>query len=348
MFRILTLKDQQEWISIIDKFRDKDVYYLPSYTKAFEIHGDGQPILIYFEDQLRNLKAANVAMLRDISEIDKFRDIIEPNQYFDLMTPYGYGGFIFEGNFMKDDLNRFNKEYELFCIDNKIVSEFVRVHPLHNNLNKLEKIYELTEHGKTISLSLDSKQEIWDNFTSKNRNIIRKAIKSGVEVYWGRSQALLDEFIPLYKNTMNHDNASDYYYFSDDFYKSIIYDLKYNMMFFYAVKDSTIASIAMILFDNHSMHYHLSASNRMFQKYAPNNLLLSEVAIWGLENGFTNFHLGGGLGGQEDSLFKFKKAFNKSDPNKFYLGKKIFNNIIYEELSNKIQTKSDYFPKYRA
>ncbi len=70
------------------------------------------------------------------------------------------------------------------------------------------------------------------------------------------------------------------------------------------------------------MYYHLSVSNNNFQNYAPNNLLLSEVAMWGSENGFNNFHPGGELGGQEDSLFKFKKAFNKYDPNTFYLGEK--------------------------
>ncbi len=92
----------------------------------------------------------------------------------------------------------------------------------------------------------DSLQEISDNFTSKNRNVIRKALKSGTEVYRGRNQSPLEEFIPLYETTMEQDNATEYYYFTKEFYLSIIEYLKYNRMFYYAVKDSAIASIAMI------------------------------------------------------------------------------------------------------
>jgi len=98
-----------------------------------------------------------------------------------------------------------------------------------------KNIYEVVDLGKTITMELRSKEQIWDDLSSKNRNVIRKSIRSGVEIYWGRSQSLFEEFIPLYNTTMMRDKAEEYYYFNRDFYQSILKDLKYNSMIFYAI-----------------------------------------------------------------------------------------------------------------
>jgi len=39
----------------------------------------------------------------------------------------------------------------------------------------------------------------------------------------------------MYNETMDNDGASGYYYFKKDFYNSILEDLKYNSLIFYAV-----------------------------------------------------------------------------------------------------------------
>lgn len=131
---------------------------------------------------------------------------------------------------------------------------------------------------------------------------------------------------------MNSDDATEYYYFDNDFYDSVLHDLKYNMLFFYAVFEGKITSIAMILFGDDFMHYHLSASDREFQRLASNNLLLYEATYWGSQNGYKKFHLGGGVGSQEDSLYSFKKRFSKNEPCTYSVGKKIFNMEMYKKL----------------
>ena len=100
------------------------------------------------------------------------------------------------------------------------------------------------------------------------------------------------------------------------------------------------------------LHYHLSASLNEFKNLAPSNLLLWEVAKWGCKNGYKTFHLGGGLGCQEDGLYKFKKSFNKSGDIKFAVGKKIFDTNIYWKLVSISGKKTalqleGFFPKYR-
>ena len=152
---------------------------------------------------------------------------------------------------------------------------------------------------------------------------------------------------------MNKDDATDYYYFNTEFYKSVLEDLKYNSLIFYALYDQKVISMSMILFANENMHYHLSASDRDHQSLAATNLLLYEAACWGFENGYKSFHLGGGLGSKEDSLFKFKKAFNKNSKTYFSIGKKIFDQEKYHVLKNIREKESNktsrdgFFPSYR-
>ncbi|WP_261130801.1 GNAT family N-acetyltransferase [Bacillus sp. Marseille-Q3570] len=349
MLSVFTLEESQQWDEIVKSFNNYDVYYLSDYVRAFNIHGDGKPILVCYEKN--KFRAMNVFMLRDIGQDPIFSGKINSDTYFDISTPYGYGGFIFEGLQLQNSLIELEETFRGYCKENNIVSEFVRFHPIINNGDSLKKIYDVTDIGQTITLNLKSRDQIWNELKGKNRNVIRKAKKAGIDIYWGRNPELIDKFVEMYNATMDKDNASDYYYFNSEFYKSILNDLKYHFMIFYAVLDTNIVAMSMILFSNRNMHYHLSASDPKYLSYAPTNLLLYDAACWGYENGLEFFHLGGGLGGKEDSLFKFKKAFNKNSTTIFKVGKKIFDIDKYEEL---IQIRKgtidnlNYFPLYRG
>lgn len=349
---VIKFNEPIRWDQIVKGFKNYDVYYLSDYVKAFNIHGDGEPILFYYVDE--NIKAMNVVMKRDISLDKRFTGNIPSNTYYDTTTPYGYGGFLIEGKVTKDSLKNLDSEYSTICKRDGIICEFVRFHPVLNNVEGLEEFYNISTLGKTITVNLDSRDQIWDNLASKNRNMIRKAIKSGVEIFWGRNPKLFDEFIGLYNATMDKDNALDYYYFNKDFYDSVLNDLKYNSLMFYAMYEKKIIAMSMILHSNEQVHYHLSASDREYQHLAPSNLLLYEVACWACENSYESFHLGGGLGSREDSLYKFKKVFNKDSTTTFSIGKKIFNEETYNELvqirnySEDFNIETLFFPTYRG
>lgn len=348
LLQIYTLNESEKWTEIVKTFANYDVYYLPSYSKAFQINGDGEPLLFHFENE--GLKAINVVMKRDISEIEELKEKIVENTYFDLSTPYGYGGFLFEGDVSERNLKQLDEEYIRYCQKENIISEFVRIHPLNGNVDSLSEIYDVINLGNTVSIKLASEKKVWDNYNSKNRNSVRKAEKSGVEIFWGRSPELFDEFRRIYEATMDKDEANAYYYFSDEFYNSILYDLKNESMIFYAVLEGKIISMAIILYSNNYIHYHLSGSDYSYSSYNPSNLLLTEVANWGANNNFKEFHLGGGVGAKQDSLYKFKKKFNKQDDLEYYIANKIFDEELYEELvkfKKKINSPN-FFPKYRG
>lgn len=343
MLKVYTL-EEEEWDKVVKSFKEYDIYFLSGYVKGFQIHGDGKPLLFYYDD--KKVRGINVVMLRDISEEENFREKIEKKEYFDIISPYGYGGWLIEG----ENPQKLFEVYEKWCKDNKIISEFVRFHPVLKNHMYCENNYEIIQLGEVITMEITSRNIIFENLCSKNRNMIRKAIKNDVKIYNGRFKDIFKKFKEMYDKTMDKDEADNYYYFGVEFYNSILNDLPENAQIFYAEYENKIIAASIILGANGRLNYHLSGSEREFLKLAPTNLLLYKVALWGAENGYKTFYLGGGLGSKEDSLFKFKKSFNrKNNDYRFYIGKKIFDKEKYKKLCNlrdKIET--EFFPKYRA
>ena len=343
MIKIIGLSRSSEWDEIVRSFAEYDVYYLSGYVKAFHAHGDGNPFLMYY--QRENLRAIYVYMMRPTAL----------DNVFDSVTPYGYGGVLFEGDTSNANLSAFWSEYVECMREERIVDNFVRYHPVLKNAEPMKGISNVIDLGKTIAFDLSSQEVIWENIISKNRNMIRKAEKNGVEIQHGKELALFYDFKRIYNATMDKDHAEEYYYFGDAFYESIHRDFYENYEMFYAVFDRQIIAMSIMLYANKQMHYHLSGSMMEYRNLAPSNLLLYKAALWGSEHGFMTFHLGGGVGSGEDNLYKFKAAFNKNSDYQFSIGKQIFDQEKYDELVRirrdsdpSFDASSHFFPLYRA
>ena len=346
---VYTIEQSEQWDAVVRSFQEYDVYWLSGYVKAFQIHGDGEPLLFHYEDD--NTRGINVVMKRDVAKDGHFAGKIPENQYYDFATPYGYGGWIIEG----DATQRLFQSYEQWLEKNGIISEFDRFHPLIKNHEKCKNFYEVIQLGEVVHINLSSPDEIWTNIISKNRNMIRKAFKNNIKIYNGRFPEIFEKFRVIYNSTMDKDDAEDYYYFGKKFYKSVLEDLPHNAQVFWAEKDDQVIAASIMLAANGRMNYHLSGSLKEFSSLAPTNLLLYKAALWGCANGYKTLYLGGGVGSGEDSLFKFKRAFFKGDLNRFYIGKRIHNIEKYNLLCRIAEvishsedvTESGYFPEYR-
>ena len=348
MLTVYTLEQAEQWDAVVRSFKEYDAYWLSGYVKAFQIHGDGDPLLFYYSDNLT--RGINVVMKRDVAKDKHFAGKIAEGLYFDFATPYGYGGWIIESNKSTVHTTELFNAYTAWIQQNGIISEFVRFHPMLKNHEACHGYYNVIQLGEVVHMDLSSRDGIWENITSKNRNMIRKAIKNDVRVYNGRFPEIYKQFKTIYNSTMDKDDAEDYYYFGDQFYESVLHDLPHNAQIFWAEKDGQVIAASIMLATNGRMNYHLSGSLREFSSLAPTNLLLYEAALWGNANGYRTLYMGGGVGAEEDSLFKFKRAFYKGDLNRFYMGKKIHNQEKYDELlgyRTGIENQC-YFPKYRA
>lgn len=346
MLRVLTINEADQWDALVCSFAHYDVYYLSGYVKAFQLHGDGEPLLFYGEDN--GIRGINVVMKRDIAKDSHFVGKLPEGQYFDFSTPYGYGGWLLEGE--GDPIPIF-AAYEVWCREHAVVSEFVRYHPVLENHTKTAFAYDVIALGPVIAMDLLDAETIWANFSSKNRNMIRKAQKNGVTIHTAYDLDIYETFRRIYNSTMDKDHAEAYYYFQPSFYESIYRDLSQNAQVFYAqIEDGTPIAASILLVANGRMNYHLSGSLWEYRSLAPTNLLLYEAALWGSEHGCKTLYLGGGVGSGEDNLYQFKKSFYRGEPCRFYIGRKIFLPEQYAKLTAQRgdMSNSSYFPRYRA
>lgn len=354
MIRIFDLSQRGEWDALVRTFPNYDVYYLSGYANAFFLHGDGTPVLFYYETaQMRGIYAA---MMRDVSKIDGFKGKIEEGTCFDLISPYGYGGFLLDGQVDDESLKALYDEFVQYMRDRHIVCNFTRYSPVLKNAEPMKRIFNVIDLGKTVAMDLESEELIWSNIIGKCHNKINKAKRNGLVVKHSNSDfELYKTFMEIYKETMDHDDATDYYYFSEEFYRSIHEDMHDEYELFYVELEGKIIAMSIMLFANGYMHYHLSGSLVEYRNMAPTNLLLYEAAKWGSQKGFRLLHLGGGVGSGEDSLYIFKMSFNKNSDFQFSISKDIFDQEKYNELVELrkqvdpyFNVESSFFPLYRA
>lgn len=354
MIRILSLLQRSEWDKIVCSFPSYDVYYLSGYSNAFYLHGDGEPMLIYYSSDV--LRGIYVAMKRDVSKYGCFSGKISENTVFDLVSPYGYGGFLLDGEVNDENLRALYDEFSALMKKEGVICNFTRYSPVLKNAIPMKKIFNVIDLGKTVAMDLSSEETIWNNIIGKCHNKIHKAERKGLVVrHTNNDFNLFKTFMEIYKETMDHDDATDYYYFSEDFYRSIHEDLHDQYELFYVEYEGQIIAMAIMLFSNGFMHYHLSGSLVEYRNMAPTNLLLYEAALWGCRKGLKLLHLGGGLGSGEDSLYVFKMSFNKNSDYQFSISEDVFDREKYDELVEvrrasdvSFNAESSYFPLYRA
>ena len=268
-------------------------------------------------------------MKSDISYSPKFNDLLPKGKYYDLETPYGYGGPLSDKPVPENSQKRFLEDICQYADQNGIVSQFVRFHPLLMNHETATLIFETRYLHDTIYIDTESPDLIMKNMDSKNRNMIRKAAKSGVTIE-RQSIDQYNKFIPIYLETMEKDNADDYYFFGEEYFNAQL-KLKDNSCIFFALFGGHPIAAAIMYYNDKFIHYHLAGTITEFRKYAPSNLLLYETACWASEQGIKKFHLGGGMV-QDDNLFGFKKQFNKNGRLPFVIGKTVFDHEKYQEL----------------
>ncbi len=325
--------NESKWQNCLNNFDNvqKDIYFDYRYAKAYEKNGDGRVACAVFigDNGMRLLYPFIIIKVPDYG-----LDL----EYYDISSCYGYGGPLID-SYNLHDMNIFEIELHNWCLENNIVSEFIRYHPFLDNYDKFKKDIVVEKNRRTISVDLSASfKDIWEkSIASKNRNQIRKAEKSGVSI---RESMNITDFMDIYKQTMEKLEADEYFYFSDSYFRELSKLIPQNMIILEAVYEEKVIAAAMFMFMGDKMHYHLAGSLREYLKFCPNNLIISNAIKYGIDNGYKYLHLGGGLSdSDEDSLFKFKKSFS-SDIKEFYIGKRIHDNIVYEFLINKWEEKN--------
>lgn len=335
--KVLTLKNTNIWAEYLNKISEnRDIYYSPEYYQLYENRGDGDAFCFVYEE------GGNIALY-------PFLRNSLPYEFdgFDIQGTYGYNG-VLTNNLSHEFRRTFYQSFNKYCKNTNIIAEFTRFNPITDNHFFSEGNLDILFDRDTVLLNLGpSIESVWKNdFSSNNRNMIRKAIKANITITKLRTKKAFQHFHELYQATMTDLNASDFYFFSESYFIDIYKYIKEAYIYEAKLNGEIIGSILVFEYGNFS-HYHLSARNRNYSKYASNNYLLFEAIKNSIQNESKFFHFGGGNGSDNDHLLKFKANFSKTKK-QFYIGKKIHNLDVYKRLittwekENNIIEKNDY------
>lgn len=316
----------EEWDDVLKAFplKYQDVYFTKKYLNLYESPH----------------KKALCAICRENEKTMIFpylRGTVK--EFYDFETAYGYGGPLSNS----DDNGWCNKAFD--CIheylkNNGYVCGFMRFHPIIHNekyvfeCKNTDGNIQVLYDRQTIAIDTSqSEDDIWKRqINSKNRNMIRKAEKNQLIYKVEYDYTSYDEFISLYRSTMERLSADEFYFFDDRYFENLRRNLSDCSFLGTVRKDGKLICAAVFMYSKLYGHYHLAGSDRYYSSLGANNLLLWEVAREMRKLGVQEFHLGGGTSpSPNDSLYKFKKVFSKNEK-KFHIGKEIFDISAYENI----------------
>ena len=351
VIKCLDLSDKKNWHDYLRRLDHQDVYYTPEYCEIHERNGDGKAQLYVYEEGEKIV--IYPYLLRKLSALPHLKEVVKKHgELYDITTPYGYGGPL--TNVKQDTesisfLTRFTESFKQYCQSSNVISEFIRFHPLYQNQEGFPSI-EKAYIRDTIYVDLTKEyEEIWSNYDTKNRNRIRKSMSYDLRIQHRNRKDDIEEFLRLYNATMKRTGAKEYYNFSRNYFKNTFELLSDNMELIEVVtKNEKVVMSVIFMYGDEFIHYHLLGSDYEYLSLATNHFIVDYAIKWAKERGFKAMHLGGGYAGNDDSLYKFKKHFNKKGALPFYIGTQIHNRMIYQELSSSIPEEfQGYFPVYR-
>ncbi len=331
----------------------EDIYYNEHYYLLFETMGNGKTHFFRYE----NNKGEFAYYPFLINPINDLGFNLEKD-YYDIQGAYGYNGVI-SNSLNNSFIDEFYHVFEEFCYQNRIIAEFTRFHPFNENYRFSENHLSVIFDRFTVALNLNQPYEkIWsDEYSSKNRNMIRKAHKSGLvcEILNKPSIYQIDIFIDLYHQSMKMANAERYYYFDKEFFYNTFKLLSDSAFLFNIIeKNGSVVCSSIFFMYGDYFHYHLSG-RKEHSDNSVNNFLLDEAVKYAQKCGAKLFHLGGGRSKAiDDSLLKFKANFSKTRL-PFFIGKRIHDFSVYnavvrqwqEKYPEKVEKYNNYLLKYR-
>lgn len=321
-----------------------DIYFEPNYGKLYENIENGESVV--FKHESAYGKIQHMFIKREIPTT------INGKVYYDIVTPYGYGGpFILGSGNTTLLVKEFEQEFEIYCKKNNIVSEFVRFHPIVKNYESFKDVYDIIYLRKTLGTNLKYDDPFLEEFSKGTRKTIRRILRQGVSYDIVENPQDVSSFMDVYYSTMNRNEAMDYYYFDRKYFESCIKYFGEQIVLVNVMLDNQVIASSFNFLGDQTLHVHLSGTLSEFLEYSPAYIIKYATMEWAKGNSVDLIHYGGGTSNSEsDSLFKFKKKFSKNTEFEFNIGKKIWNEEVYDLLckQNHVNQDTAFFPAYRS
>ncbi len=331
-YKILNAKENfTKWKNLILKLPPEfqDIYFQPEYVLMSGTQ-KSEPILFLYEEEDRYWCYSFLK-----NKIDNNLINYDSKKFYDLESPYGYSGPLSNSNDILF-LDRAQKIFADWCNANHVVAEFVRFHPFIANQKYYNSLDSIEFNRITISHSFPFRENTNIDYKNKTKNIIKHFNKKNFNQITTKSFHRFSQFVDLYKSSIIKKNVSDFYLFREDYF-SYLYDILCKCGWLICVENSNSDLIggSVFLQGKQFLHYHLAASQKKREYSGVNNLILDVAIKKAKESKLKGIHLGGGnTTSLNDSLLKFKERMGNTK-NEFYIGRKIHNKDIYQQIKNK-------------
>jgi lipid II:glycine glycyltransferase (peptidoglycan interpeptide bridge formation enzyme) len=209
-------------------------------------------------------------------------------------------------------------------------------------------------HGETVSMDLSlSRDAAYQVMRRDIRRPIQRAAELGVVATQDVAFDYFEAFVDLYRQTMERLSASSSYRFDLAYFEALREALGPRLSLWCVDIEGDVAAAGLFVETCGIIQYHLSAISDRHLGFAPNKALIADVRDWGATRGDRSLHLGGGVGGENDSLFHFKSGFSDLR-HPFHTLRVVLDAAHYEQLVTEHDPSLDptrlegYFPLYRA
>lgn len=265
----------------------------------------------------------------------------------DAVSPYDFGGYVFgPGSAPEKLLAEFDPVWDQWCARNRIVTEFLRLHPLRSWSSALTKASEVHQMQVVVDLREGYERAAGGFSTNARRSVVRGR-RAGVEAahYEGVGKAAV--FHALYAASMRRLNAPVFYDFPLEFFARL-FDRVAGVDLRIASVGGSPAAAAVFLHDGPDVFYFLGASEPAHWDRRPNHVLFDDAIATYAAAGKRWLHLGGGSA----SLMRFKSGFSREIV-PYRVRRRIHDPKAYEELVGEAaaagrRVTTGFFPAYRS
>ncbi len=326
------ISDALKWQEILNQFECSDFYHSFDYVYLESLRVNGAPKLIVV-DTPSGL----------VGLIMIFRKIPGENKYFDATAVYGYNGVLTSSALSSADFNTGITRIKKALAERGCVSFFNR----ESNFTRY-RLPESTETGKVLAVDLIQDPDVYEKSLAEgHRQEIKALRKLNYTVVKSTDIKAIQDFHEVYQQTMIRRGAKTNYFFSVKYFESVlkIHSSAPDLRAVY--HEGKMIAGAIFITQGDYIYYMFSGSILGVSRYSAMKLILDQVIRENLNNGKKLLHLGGGLGGKQDSLYQFKFGFGKVIL-PFYTTQWILIPEAYNRLSAQVLTETSFFPKYRS
>ncbi|MGW9686000.1 GNAT family N-acetyltransferase [Flagellimonas sp. 2504JD1-5] len=325
------------WLKQMDSF---DFYHSYDYHKIIsEKENVGTPILLTYEDE-QNVKIGIPFVKR---RIDDF--------YFDLTSVHGYLGPVSTGLSSDFENSLFKKEFVEWLQQENIVSVFSKLNPFIKGQHEIvDSLGSLKKVGEIIYFDQTEDDTIQKSKYNRNTRQKIRQLRNTCTIEIASEEDQICEFMRLYHQSMDKLNAKQIFYFDQTYFRTLLKSSLIDSKILLARDSETNDIMGGVFYARTGAiaHVELACTGEDHLKKSPVRILFDECRLMNKNDGLKYLNLGGGSGGRDGSLMRFKSSFTDH-----YKDLNIWSYVaipdIYDELLSDRQKKSDtnFFPKYR-